>query len=213
MKVTWIGHACFKVESGGYSIVIDPYEDGSIPGLAPVRERANRVLCSHGHFDHNAAHNVELVDPGAPERIHVIELETFHDDQQGKLRGTTKIFVLDDGETRVVHMGDIGCALSEAEKVFLAGADVLLIPVGGTYTIGPREAAYLTLELDARYTVPMHYSSKEESFGLSNIGNVYDYAGLLSGIVILSTSTVDTDNDLPGRVIILQPANRAGTAV
>ena len=213
MKITWIGHACFKVESDGYSVVIDPYEDGSIPGLAPVRERANRVLCTHGHHDHNAAHNVELVDPDAPERIRVTEFETFHDDQQGKLRDMTKVFVLDDGKARAVHLGDVGCELTEEQKELIGGADVLMIPVGGFYTIGPREAAYLTLELDARYTIPMHYTSKEDGFGLDRIGSVYDYAGLLSGIVILSTSAVDTDSDLPGRVIILQPANRAGTTV
>ena len=55
MKLTWIGHSCFKIENNGYSIVTDPYSDGAVPGLAPVRETANAVYCSHDHRDHNAA--------------------------------------------------------------------------------------------------------------------------------------------------------------
>ena len=61
MKITWIGHSCFKIEEGGYSIIIDPYQDDCIPGLAPVREKANEVLKSHEHDDHNAVDNVEIV--------------------------------------------------------------------------------------------------------------------------------------------------------
>ena len=207
MKITWLGHSCFKIESDGYSIVIDPYEDDSVPGLGPVREKANKVLCTHGHSDHNAEHNVEVL-PAAEPKISVIDFETYHDDAEGTKRGTTKVFLFDDGKSRVAHLGDVGCELTDAQKSLLAGVDVLLIPVGGFYTIGPREAAYLTLELDAKYTVPMHYRSKEDAFGFDNIGTVYDYAGLLSGIVILSSSEISTDDDLPGRVIILQPANR-----
>ena len=65
MKITWLGHSCFKVESDGYSAVLDPYADGSVPGLGDVRETADIVLCSHGHDDHNAAGNVNLRGSGA----------------------------------------------------------------------------------------------------------------------------------------------------
>ena len=61
MKITWIGHSCFKVEEAGYSIVFDPYDDGYVPGLGPVRETADEVLCSHEHGDHNARKRVTLV--------------------------------------------------------------------------------------------------------------------------------------------------------
>ena len=53
MKLTWLGHSCFKMESNGYTIILDPYEDGYVPGLAPVRETADAVFCSHEHSDHN----------------------------------------------------------------------------------------------------------------------------------------------------------------
>ena len=61
MKITWIGHSCFKVEEAGYRIVFDPYDDGYVPGLGPVRETAEEVLCSHEHGDHNARKRVTLV--------------------------------------------------------------------------------------------------------------------------------------------------------
>lgn len=64
MKITWIGHSCFKIEEGGYRIILDPYEDNSVPGLGPVRETAEAVLCSHEHGDHNARKRVTLVSGG-----------------------------------------------------------------------------------------------------------------------------------------------------
>lgn len=60
MKLTWLGHSCFIIESQGYRIVLDPYQDGSVPGLAPVRAEADLVLCSHGHSDHCG---IECVSP------------------------------------------------------------------------------------------------------------------------------------------------------
>ena len=63
MKITWIGHSCFKVEEAGYRIVFDPYDDGYVPGLGPVRETAEEVLCSHEHGDHNARKRVRFPEP------------------------------------------------------------------------------------------------------------------------------------------------------
>ena len=90
MKITWIGHACFKIESDGYSIVLDPYADGSVPGFTPVREKANMVLCSHGHGDHNAADCVELTN-GGENPFTITRIETYHDSQMGKQRGMNTI--------------------------------------------------------------------------------------------------------------------------
>ena len=60
MKLTWLGHSCFKMESNGYTVILDPYEDDYVPGLAPVRETADAVFCSHEHKDHNARAVVTL---------------------------------------------------------------------------------------------------------------------------------------------------------
>lgn len=130
MTITYLGHSCFKVESRGYVVVLDPYEEGSVPGYGPVREEADAVLCSHGHRDHGAVGCVTLrqgeVSPFAVETIH-----TWHDDRQGVLRGPDTIHILDDGQCRVAHLGDLGCELTPEQKEKLKGLTALLIPVGG----------------------------------------------------------------------------------
>ena len=61
MKITWLGHSCFKIEKNGYLLILDPYEDESVPGLNPIREKANAVYCSHGHGDHHGEQCVEIL--------------------------------------------------------------------------------------------------------------------------------------------------------
>ena len=81
MKITWLGHACFKIESMDYAVVIDPYEDNYVPGLGSIRETANEVLVSHGHRDHNFTDAVE-VTVKRPSPIVITEIEAFHDDNK-----------------------------------------------------------------------------------------------------------------------------------
>lgn len=84
MKLTWLGHACFLLEEQGYRIVIDPYE--GVAGYPPLQVSAHAVFCSHGHFDHNAVNCVTLL-PKTESPFSVREVQTFHDDQNGALRG------------------------------------------------------------------------------------------------------------------------------
>ena len=99
MKITWIGHSCFKIEEGGYSIVIDPYDDNYVPGLKPVRESTQVVLASHEHGDHNARNRVTLV-PGGEGPFTITKIETYHDPEKGALRGRNTIHVFSAGGKR-----------------------------------------------------------------------------------------------------------------
>ena len=130
MKLTYIGHACFKLEDRGYTVIFDPYENGYVPGYSDVHEAADLVLCSHGHSDHNAAHIIEK-NEGGTNPFQITEIATWHDDAQGTLRGNNVIRVLDNGEYRIAHFGDLGCELTEEQKEQLKGLDVAMIPVGG----------------------------------------------------------------------------------
>ena len=104
MKLTWLGHSCFAVESGGYRVVLDPYYVESYP---PLHTSANEVLCSHHHRDHDFVEAVELTPRGgSPFTVETVE--TFHDDKGGALRGTNTIHVLAAEGLRVVHLGDLG---------------------------------------------------------------------------------------------------------
>ena len=139
MKLTWLGHSCFKVESKGYCIVIDPYADGYVEGFPPLRAEADLVLCTHEHGDHNARSVVTLRE-GKASPFQITEIASFHDDVQGKKRGKNTIYLLDDGECRIAHLGDLGCGLTDEQKRQLAGLDALLVPIGGFFTIDAGQA-------------------------------------------------------------------------
>ena len=108
MKLTWLGHSCFAVESGGYRVVLDPYYVESYP---PLHTSANEVLCSHHHRDHDYVEAVELT-PRGDSPFTVETVQAFHDDQGGALRGTNTIHILAAEGLRVVHLGDLGHELS-----------------------------------------------------------------------------------------------------
>ena len=78
MKITWLGHACFRLDTACGSVVIDPFQDGSVPGLQNIRETADLVLCSHGHGDHNARECITLT--GNTPTFRVIRVPCYHDD-------------------------------------------------------------------------------------------------------------------------------------
>ncbi len=204
MKLTWIGHSCFKIEKDGYSIVIDPYENGSVPGLAPVSEQADRVLCSHEHSDHNYRAGVrQSRRPGFPFEIKV--LDTFHDDAKGAKRGKNKIHIISDGENKVAHFGDLGCELTPEQKEQLQGLDAVMIQVGGYFTIDAKQAAAIIQELKPRITVPMHYRDDAAGFGFDVLDTVDAFTKAMGGAVGIGKSSLETEETFPSQVVILKP--------
>lgn len=207
MKITWIGHSCFKIEEQGYSVVFDPYADGSVPGLSPVREEANLVLCSHGHGDHNAAENVQIKESDA-QPFKVTRIETWHDDKQGQLRGSNTVFVLEKDACKIVHFGDIGCQLTEEQAKMLSGADLVMIPVGGFYTVDAREAAQIVQAIHPRLIIPMHY--RKGGIGYDVIGEVERFTELFENVKIVDGPQItmeEMQGEKPESVIVLTPAN------
>lgn len=171
MKITWYGHSCFLVETAEGSVLLDPYAPGSVPGLRLPEVSADLVLCSHGHSDHSWREGVKL--SGREAKLHVEKLETFHDEKQGALRGPNTIHVLEAEGLRLAHLGDLGHMLSDGQIAALGRVDILLIPVGGYFTIGPDTAADLAEKLQSPITVPMHYRGR--NFGYEVIGPVEDF--------------------------------------
>ena len=168
MKITWYGHSCFLVETAEGSAVLDPYAPGSVPGLRLPPLTADLVLCSHAHRDHGYAAGVSL--SGNEPAFSVKTIACFHDDRGGSLRGENTIHVIEAEGLRIAHLGDLGHPLSAEQLAALGAPDVLLIPVGGHYTIGAETAAALAKAVGARITVPMHY--RGEGFGYEVIGPV-----------------------------------------
>ena len=189
MKIIWHGHSCFTVESSAGTVVLDPYEDGSVPGYPPLHLTADRVLCSHEHRDHGAKQVVRLT--GNKDSYLVETIDTFHDDARGSKRGSNRIHILSAEGLRIAHLGDLGCALTAEEQKMLQGLDAVMIPVGGFYTIDARQAAELAKKIAPAVTVPMHY--RGDGFGYDVIAPVGDFLRLMDNVVMLDDNVIEPE--------------------
>ena len=198
--LTWYGHSCFRLDFGaGGSVVFDPYKSGSVPGVElPDDLCADTVLCSHSHNDHNAAERVKL--SGNMPRFSVSSIVTFHDPEQGKKRGPNTIYIAEYEGFRAVHLGDLGCSLTVDETKFLQGADLLLVPVGGFFTIGPKEAKITIDALQPRVAVPMHY--RRGDMGYPVISPLSDFTSLFRSVTEIGGSTLELTPELKGIYIL-----------
>ena len=204
LKITWHGHSCFTLEEEGYSIVLDPFADGAVPGFGNLRLEADQVLCSHDHFDHNAVQCVKIREGAASKKnpFKITEIHSWHDDAQGTKRGSNTIRIYDDGEYKVAHMGDIGCPPTAEQKEALKGIDVMLMPVGGFFTLEPEDVCALAAELKPRMLVPMHY--RGEGFGYDVIAPLEKYASLCGGLTQLDKSGLSLPEDLQAGTVALK---------
>lgn len=199
MKITWLGHACFLFEQDGYRIVTDPY--AGVEGYPDPHIAAHQVLCSHGHRDHSAVDLVSLL-PAAPSPFSIREIETFHDDQRGALRGSNTVRIFSAGGKSAVHLGDLGHMLSPAQTEAIGPAGALLIPVGGYYTIDARTAKQVCEALKPRCIVPMHYS--HPPYGLPAVSGVEEFLGLwpASQVHRLDGPALDLDAEPSGVAVL-----------
>ena len=198
--LSWYGHACFKLDFGtGGSVVFDPYEFGCVPGAEmPEGVTADMVLCSHDHHDHNAAGRVSL--SGSTPAFTVTAVDTYHDPELGALRGPNRISMVEYEGFRAVHLGDLGCALTAEQIEILRGADLLLIPVGGHFTIGPEEAKAVLNQLMPRLAVPMHYRRGEMGFPI--IASLEDFADQFEAWTELRGNTLDIRPETSGLYVM-----------
>ena len=187
MKITWYGHSCFKVSFDGGSVVFDPYADGSVPGWTLPQLSADAVLCSHRHDDHAGAGKVTL--SGREPDCKVETVECFHDAEHGAKRGANTIHILTADGVRVAHLGDLGHEPDEAQLAAIGAPDVLLIPVGGFYTIDAATAAAVAEKIGARITVPMHY--RGDGFGYDVIGTVEEFTALRKDVRCADSNSFD----------------------
>jgi len=164
MVITWYGQSCFKIQSGETVLITDPF-DKSI-GLTPPRGQANIVTVSHHHYDHDnietfSAANPFIIDgPGEYEvkGVNVAGVVTFHDEKEGKERGANTVYVIEMEGIKICHLGDIGQAkLTNAQLEIIDGVDILMIPVGGIYTLNPEDVPDLINQIEPKIVIPMHY--------------------------------------------------------
>ena len=207
MKITWLGHSCFRIESKGYSIITDPYEDGYVPGLMPPSETADYCFCSHDHGDHNAADLITIRKNASSNPFSFKFIDSFHDHHEGAKRGPNRMLIADDGEMKLCHFGDIGCHPTKAQTEQLKGLDIALIPVGGFYTMPPEETAEFVKEIAPRYIIPMHFRDDAAGFGFDVIAEVSEFLKYMPEAVCAGTDTIELTPDCGQKsgVIVLKP--------
>jgi len=164
MKITWLGHASFLIQSEETCLITDPF--AKRVGYPIYAGRADIATVSHDHYDHNA---VELLQ-GEPQVVNqtgefsvdgmqITGLATWHDKQQGKERGRNIIFKIVAEGIAILHLGDLGHGLTPELAAQLGAIDILMVPVGGRYTVDADEAFAIVELLKPRIIIPMHYKT------------------------------------------------------
>jgi L-ascorbate metabolism protein UlaG (beta-lactamase superfamily) len=163
MDISFLGHSAFKLKGKTASVVTDPY-DPSI-GLKFPKTEADIVTITHDHLDHNAADQVGgnpfvISGPGEYEvkGVKIIGVPSFHDEKKGEVRGKNTIYNIKIDGLYICHLGDLGqTELGSEQSDAIGQVDVLLIPVGGFYTIDAQAAAKIAASLEPKIVIPMHY--------------------------------------------------------
>jgi L-ascorbate metabolism protein UlaG (beta-lactamase superfamily) len=214
MKVKWLGHAAFLITSEkGVKIVTDPYTAGGALKYAEVKEPADVVTVSHEHFDHNNVASVggkpQVFRGPAPLEVKGVKFSgvaTFHDDTKGSQRGKNMITCMDVDGVRVCHLGDLGHPLSAQEAAQVGNVDVLLIPVGGFYTIDAATATAVAAQLKPKVIIPMHVKNERCDFPVATVD---DFLKDKKNVTRATESETEFKaGKLPAetRIIVLKPA-------
>ncbi len=175
VKLTWLGHAMFLLEVGdGRRLVTDPF-DAQV-GYPVPEVSADIVLVSHDHFDHNNVSAIKgnprvIKEPGETE-VSGIVIRGFlshHDPKGGSERGPNIVYRFTMGGMDFVHVGDLGHLPDQGLAEKISGADVLLVPVGGTFTIDDQEAEQLVRMIKPRLVIPMHFRNDACAFPIKTV--------------------------------------------
>jgi L-ascorbate metabolism protein UlaG (beta-lactamase superfamily) len=218
MKITYLGHAAFELTlESGTKVVFDPYTSGAFGGslaYGPIAGQFDVAVVSHDHDDHackgvlSRAKNV--VNKAGRHSVGDMVIEsvaTFHDETKGSQRGKNLISVVEADGLRIAHLGDIGHAITAKEYPLLGGVDVMMIPVGGHFTIDASTAARIVKAFGPKIVIPMHYRTAKVDFPITPVEN---FTRLMDNVEQAGSSEiVVTKLSLPAKlkVVVLQAAN------
>lgn len=182
VDIWWYGQACFRIKGKDASVVVDPYES-EFTGLKFPKLEANIVCVTHDHQDHNNSKAVAGIGetlpfvingPGEYEisGVNIVGATSDHDEKEGAERGKNTIYQVTIDEANIVHLGDLGQKkLTQGQIETLSGCDVLMIPVGGVYTIEAKDAPDIIASLEPKIVVPMHYKVEGLKFELAPLAD------------------------------------------
>ena len=215
MDITYLGHSSFKIRGKLATVVTDPFDSKTVGFKYPSVE-ADIVTISHDHADHNRADLVKgvkkiVTGPGEYEilGVSIIGISQFHDEEKGQKRGRNTLYVFEVDGVRAAHLGDLGHELSDEVVNQIGDIDVLMIPTGGFFTIGAKEAVEIVTKIEPYYVIPMHY--KVEGINLDTFSELSPVEEFLtsSGLSVekLSKFSIKKDEvieDQGTKVILLE---------
>ena len=206
MKIKWNGHASFTITSDkGIVIVTDPYDPSGYGGVLkydPVTDRADGALISHDHADHNYVDSLNgspevLKGSGEIKGIQVKAIQTYHDESGGSERGPNTVFAFTVDKVNICFLGDLGHELTAEQIEAIGPVDILLVPVGGTYTLDADGAARVVNSLRPKVAIPMHF--KTEKCDLP-IAGVEGFLEKMDKVKELGVSEIEiSSGSLPGK--------------
>jgi len=218
MQIQYYGHSCFKLTTkpAGRAtediiIFLDPFDKET--GLRPPQGHADVVFVSHDHHDHN---NVSALkdDPvviNAPgeysvKGINVVGVDVPHDDQEGAVRGRVTSFILETEDLKICHLGDLGADLNGKQLDEIDGVDILMIPVGGKYTIDGKKAAEICKKIEPAIIIPIHYKIAGSAIDINDEKQFCDEIGSCPNTTVGKTTL--KKKELEGKrmeVILMSP--------
>lgn len=176
MKIKWLGHASFLITTAdGVKIITDPFGEYNGLNYAPISESADIILVSHQHGDHVGGkvggNPQQIAQAGSTtdKGIGFKGITSYHDPSGGKERGDNIIFRFAVEGINICHLGDLGHVLSDEQISEIGGVDILLIPVGGFFTIDAAEATRVCNQIKPKVVIPMHVSNDKCGFPIATV--------------------------------------------
>lgn len=191
MNIIWHGQSCFEIiatpaKNSQIRIVIDPFSEEI--GLKLPKLEADILLVTHQHYDHNNIKSI-LGNPflieGSGEyevkKVFIRGIDSWHDDKEGRERGENTVYTIDTEDLRLCHLGDLGQKELTSEQLEKIGeVDILMIPVGGTYTISGKEALKIMSQIEPKITIPMHYQIPKLKIKIDGLDKFLKAVGIKS---------------------------------
>jgi len=217
MHIKWYGHAAFKITTdNGTRIIIDPYQSGFSGGALSygrIADEADIVITSHDHGDHNYVKDIHgkydhIRTEGNYEirNVKIKLIPTFHDSSKGEERGNNLISVIATDGLTLVHMGDLGHDPGREILRIIGAVDILLLPVGGFYTIDAVAATKIMNDINPKVTIPIHYKTERCGFPITT---VHEFTKGKNNVRTLQKSELEiTKESLPKEpeIVVMQHA-------
>lgn len=222
MQIVWKGQSCFQItastgKDSPVVLAVDPFNESI--GLKAPSFAADIILLTHDHPDHNNRKAISPIKPGEAsflidspgeyevKGVYIQGVPAFHDNDFGKSRGRVTIYTIEAEDLKICHLSDLGQKELFAEQIEDIGeVDVLLIPVGGNYTIDAETAIKVIGQIEPRLVVPMHYALPKLNLKLDPVEKFLKGMGKKS-LEPLAKLTVKK-KDLTGEetaVVVLKP--------